>query len=103
MFSFLKNLFSTTNYANLLEKGAIIIDVRTGPEYDAGHLPKAKNIPLDRVNERVVELKSKNVPVICCCASGMRSAVASKLLKNNGIEAYNGGSWNSLGRKLGLL
>jgi phage shock protein E len=100
MLSFLKNLFKTTNYKQLVKRGAIIIDVRTGPEYDAGHIGSAKNIPVERVKDRIAEFKKAKVPVICCCASGMRSAIAAKTLKANGVEAYNGGSWKSLADKL---
>jgi phage shock protein E len=100
MLSFFKSLFKSTNYKQLLQRGAIIIDVRTGPEYDAGHIGIAKNIPVDRVKDRVAELKKAKIPVICCCASGMRSGIATKVLKANGIEAYNGGSWKSLAEKI---
>jgi rhodanese-related sulfurtransferase len=100
MFSFFKNLFKSINYSSLMARGAIIIDVRTGQEFDSGHIANAKNIPVDRIKERVADLKKMNVPVICCCASGMRSGAASSILKANGIEAYNGGGWQSLASKI---
>ncbi len=100
MLSFLKNIFKTTDYKQLLKKGAIIIDVRTGQEYDSGHIANAKNIPGDRIKARVAELKKQNVPIICCCVSGIRSGMAAKVLKANGIEAYNGGPWQVLARKI---
>jgi phage shock protein E len=100
MLSFFKNLFKTTDYKELLKNGAIIIDVRTGQEYDSGHIGIAKNIPGDRINTRIAELKKQNVPIICCCMSGIRSGMAAKTLKANGIEAYNGGPWQSLARKI---
>lgn len=102
MFAFLRNLFATTDYKALMQRGAIIIDVRTGPEFDNGHLPKSKNIPLDRIAGQAAMLQSSNKPIICCCASGMRSSIAAKQLKARGIEAYNGGSWASLANKLGI-
>jgi rhodanese-related sulfurtransferase len=100
MFSFFKNLFKSVNYQHLIAQGAWIIDVRTGAEYDTGHVQKAKNIPLDRLHSRIGEIKSQGVPVICCCASGVRSGKAVNILKANGIRAYNAGSWQSLARKL---
>ncbi len=100
MLTFLKNLFKTTDYATLLKKGAIVLDVRTAVEFDNGHIAKSKNIPLDKLNLHIDKLKVQQVPIICCCASGVRSGMASKKLKNNGIEAYNGGGWNSLNKKL---
>ncbi len=34
----------------------LILDVRTPQEFAAGHIPKAKNIPVDQVMKRVTEL-----------------------------------------------
>jgi len=39
-------------------------------------------------------------PIITCCASGMRSASAKSILKQNGFEVYNGGGWTALQHKL---
>lgn len=100
MLAFFKNLFKKTDFNGLMNKGAIIIDVRTPVEFDAGHIGTSKNIPLDRLKLKVDELKRYKVPIICCCASGMRSGTATNLLKSNGIEAYNGGSWQSLSNKI---
>jgi rhodanese-related sulfurtransferase len=100
MLAFLKKIFASTNYKQLVLNGAIIIDVRTGAEYDAGHIAQSKNIPVDRVSIKLAEIKSYNQPIICCCASGMRSGVAAQKLKANGIIAYNGGSWVSLLNKI---
>jgi rhodanese-related sulfurtransferase len=100
MFSFLKKFFPSTDYKSLIRKGAIIVDVRTGQEFDQGHIATAKNIPLDRIKNRIVELKAYGVPVICCCASGNRSALAANLLRSNGIKAYNGGAWIYLAKKI---
>ncbi|HBY69385.1 MAG TPA: sulfurtransferase, partial [Flavobacteriaceae bacterium] len=41
-----------------------------------------------------------NKPVITCCASGVRSGNAAKILTNNNIEVVNGGGWKSLQKKL---
>ena len=49
MFSFFKKWTgSTTNFAELIENGALLLDVRTKTEFEAGHIAKAKNIPLDQ-------------------------------------------------------
>ena len=79
---------------------AIIIDVRTKSEFSQGAIPGSKNIPLQVLNSKINEIKKLNRPVIACCASGMRSASATSVLKNNGIEAINGGGWSSLSNKL---
>jgi len=81
-------------------KGAVVIDVRSPGEFISGHIKGSKNIPLDVVAFRIEEIKRLNKPVITCCRSGMRSAQATSILKQNGIEVMNGGGWDSLERKL---
>jgi rhodanese-related sulfurtransferase len=44
----------------------------------------------------VDEFKKKGKPVITVCRSGARSGMGKNMLKQHGIEAYNGGPWNSL-------
>lgn len=85
---------------DFMEKGAVIIDVRTVGEYKEGHIKGSKNIPLDTLSSKIQEIKKLNKPVIACCRSGMRSAQATSILKQNGIEVLNGGGWESLQRKL---
>lgn len=81
-------------------RGAVILDVRTIKEYSQGAIVGSKNIPLQTINSKIDEIKKLNKPVITCCASGMRSGSAAVILKNNGIEAINGGGWASLNKKL---
>lgn len=81
-------------------RGAIILDVRSKGEYDEGAIPGSKNIPLQSINSKLSTIKKWNKPVICCCASGMRSASAAGILRGKGIEAMNGGGWFSLSKKL---
>lgn len=88
------------DFKALVDQGAKIIDVRSPQEYRGGHVPGSVNIPLDRIGSEVERLKKSGKPVILCCASGNRSGSATSLLKQNGIEAYNGGGWASLRSKL---
>lgn len=88
------NLFGGgSNLTEYLDKGAVVIDVRTPAEYQSGHVKGSKNIPLDSIGKRVNEIKQMNKPVILCCASGMRSGQATSLLKNAGVDCINGGGW----------
>jgi len=84
----------------LYENGAVIVDVRTAEEFNAGHIKGSINIPLQVLTQKVAELKKKNKPVITVCRSGNRSGMAIGVLKQAGIEAYNGGPWNSLERQI---
>lgn len=96
MLGFLKKLFSPANkYDSLVERGAMIVDVRTRGEFDSGHVKGSLNIPLNELPGQMQKIR-KDKPVIVCCASGMRSASARSLLEKNGYEAYNGGSWSAL-------
>jgi rhodanese-related sulfurtransferase len=84
------------DYAELMKRGAVIVDVRSKGEYSGGHVKGALNIPLNTLSGQLSKLK-KNKPVITCCASGMRSASAKSILIQNGYtEVYNGGSWVNL-------
>ncbi|HAR19241.1 MAG TPA: sulfurtransferase [Cytophagales bacterium] len=89
-----------TNYKELVQNGATIIDVRTLGEYQSGHIKGSSNIPLDTLGAQLQKW-DKNKPIITCCASGMRSASAKNLLLSKGFkQVYNGGGWASLQRKL---
>jgi rhodanese-related sulfurtransferase len=90
-----------TDFAQLMQQGAIIIDVRSKGEFDGGHIKGALNLPLDQLQNNLNKLKDKNKCIITCCASGMRSASARALLTSKGYTAvYNGGGWSSLQNKL---
>ncbi len=104
MLGFLKKLIGGTavNYKELVDNGAIILDVRSAGEYKSGHIPGSKNYPLDSIRTKVAELKKLNKPVITVCRSGARSGMAKGILKSAGIEVYNGGPWTRLAGKLAL-
>ncbi|MDI9309642.1 MAG: rhodanese-like domain-containing protein [Limnohabitans sp.] len=90
----------TGEIKNFIERGAVIIDVRTTGEYASGHIKGSKNIPLDQIQGKVHEIKKLNKPIIACCRSGARSGQATSFLKQNGIECINGGGWDGLQRQL---
>jgi len=96
LLSFLGKQDSGSDLKELIANGAIIIDVRTAGEFNTGHIVGSKNIPLDSIGSNLSELKGLNVPVITCCASGMRSGVAARQLESVGVKAINGGSWYSV-------
>jgi rhodanese-related sulfurtransferase len=101
MFGFLKNLFGPkADFKALVAKGAIIIDVRSPKEFDAGHVKNSKNIPLQTIQKAIPELKKSGKVVIAVCRSGSRSGMAKSILKSAGIEVYNGGPWNVLKSKI---
>ena len=90
----------TRKIEDFKERGAIVVDVRTKAEYESGHIPGSRHIPLTELSSKIAEIKSWDKPIITCCASGMRSASAAGILKSNGVETMNGGGWFSLSQKL---
>ncbi len=97
IFDFLFNK-RTVSIKDYLSKGAIILDVRTQQEYNSGAISGSKHIPLQDLHKNVKTLRTLNKPFVACCASGVRSAKATKFLNLNNIEAINGGGWQSLKR-----
>ena len=85
---------------DFIKDDVIILDVRTQSEWNTGHIDKALHIPLNELENRISEISNLNKPVITCCASGIRSAKATKILKQNAIKTINGGGWKSLKSKL---
>ena len=96
-----KRYFDTTDYKSMLDKGAIIIDVRSGAEFLTGHVDNSLNIPLADLPSHFSKLKDKNQLIILCCKSGMRSRAAETLMSSKGyVNIVNGGSWYHLQRKI---
>lgn len=90
---------SKTDFKELVENEAVIIDVRSKKEFESGHIKGAKNIPLNELSDKLGSLKQDKT-IITCCASGARSGAAQGILRSKGFEVYNGGGWKSLERKL---
>ena len=65
-----------------------LVDVRQPEEYEAGHVPGAKLIPMADVVARTGELPVDG-PVYVICQTGGRSQRAADYFRNLGIEAYN--------------
>ena len=80
----------------LVEKGAIIVDVRTPGEFQGGHVAGSKNIPLQEIQKKEKEIMKWNKPVVFCCASGGRSGQATNYFKSKGLECENGGPWTTV-------
>jgi len=66
-----------------------ILDVRQPVEYESGHIPGAKLIPLPDLTDRLTEIDSQK-PAIVYCAVGGRSRVAAQMLSGKGYgTVYN--------------
>lgn len=74
------------------------LDVRTVPEYEAGHVPRAKNVPVVepdpmgrmQANPQFVEVVEKNfgkgAKLIVGCQKGGRSLKAAQILQQAGFQ-----------------
>ena len=67
--------------------GAVLVDVRTKDEYQAGSIPGARLIPVDEIREHLAELAGKDV--IVHCEVGQRGHTATQILRSHGIKVRN--------------
>jgi len=76
-----------TEVKALIDSGEdlILVDVREPHEYQIAFISKATLIPLGQLPNRLSELP-KEANIVCHCKSGMRSAKAVDLLKQNGYQ-----------------
>jgi hydroxyacylglutathione hydrolase len=74
-----------TDVAALLERNAVtVVDVRGRAEWDAGHLPGARNVPLGYLADRINELPVDR-PIVLHCQGGTRSSIGASILRARGL------------------
>jgi hydroxyacylglutathione hydrolase len=72
-----------------LETGnAEVVDVRGAAEWEAGHLPGVRNIPLPLLADRLAEIP-RDRPIVLHCQGGSRSAIAAGVLRAHGFDAVS--------------
>ncbi len=64
---------------------AILLDVRQPDEYALGHLPNARNVPLQKLRDFSLEVTDWDTPVYIYCRSGNRSLQAVTVLRGVGF------------------
>lgn len=70
----------------LMNQGALMLDVRSQAEYDAGHILDSRHVPQDQLATSAESLKKfREKVVVTCCESGMRSGAAARVLKAQGF------------------
>ncbi|HUP62797.1 MAG TPA: rhodanese-like domain-containing protein [Thermoanaerobaculia bacterium] len=66
-----------------------VLDVRGPGEYRSGHVPRAMNVPLAELAERIDAL-DRSKPLAVICQSGYRSSAAASILQRSSFAAlYN--------------
>lgn len=83
---FLKAPMLTQITPEEIDADALLIDVRLPEEYKQGRLPGAINLPLMQLRTRAHELDPSKIYVVYC-DTGRRSASATYLLSERGIDA----------------
>ena len=80
---------SPQRVADLLERGEVqLVDVREPHEWEAGRIPQARHIELERLAGRAQEI-DRDRPVVFQCRLGARSAMATAAFRAAGWDAYN--------------
>lgn len=80
--------------------GALLLDVRTEGEYAEGHIPGAKNLPLQSLTGIASVAPAKDTPLFLYCRSGSRSGQATSQLQRMGYTRVTniGGIMNYQGK-----
>ncbi len=74
--------------AQMLDAGAVILDVRASDEFLQGRAKGAYHIPFNSLDDRLDEVPIGR-PVIVVCRSGGRSYQAAKTLATRGYVSMN--------------
>lgn len=108
MLSFLKSMFGggaqggPSVAREKIAQGALVIDVRSAQEWQGGHLPNAKHLPVQELAARLEEVDGwcggdRGRDIVVYCASGMRSGRARQMLAEAGFTSViNGGGYHGL-------
>ncbi len=73
-------------FKKVIEKDQVhVFDVRKESEYQSEHIEKAKNTPLDFLNNYLTDFPTEDILYVHC-AGGYRSMIASSILKSRGIH-----------------
>lgn len=92
-------LISAQEAKRLIERGALLIDIRDSAEYLREHIPNARSLPLSDITEGKMMQSTERQPIIFHCLSGVRTAQngnalvkaaspAPALLMEGGINAW---------------
>jgi rhodanese-related sulfurtransferase len=82
-----RDAVTTGEARGMMDKGALVIDVRKPERYEAQHVKGAVNLPLARLGESLADLpKDKDRPILCVCDRGNISTNGMLYLKALGYS-----------------
>lgn len=73
------------------KQNSLILDVRSAAECSRGKVFEALNVPHTQVRDRIDEIRvaAAGRPIAVHCASGVRSYLATRILREHGLDARN--------------
>lgn len=77
---------SAADAVRLINKGALVIDVRKPEDFQAGHIVNARNVPAERVQQGDEINKKKDKILLTVCGDGSSSGRAAGHLRKAGYE-----------------
>lgn len=78
---------SAADAVRLINKGALVVDVRDAEAFNQGHIVNARNVALDKVAQGENAIgKQKNKVLITVCDDGVAAGKAAMLLRKTGYE-----------------
>lgn len=94
-----ENTSSALSIRNMIDKGALVVDVRTPGEFSDKSYPEAINIPLAVLPTKLYKLESKDRSIVLYCLSGARSARGARYLQKIGFtNVVNAGGLEDMPR-----
>jgi rhodanese-related sulfurtransferase len=73
------------DWDELAKTAALLVDVRSEAEFAGGHIPNARNLPLETLRDRLHELP-RDRDIWLVCGVGQRAYYAFRLLMQNGFQ-----------------
>jgi hydroxyacylglutathione hydrolase len=69
------------------KEDVVVLDVRSAAEWEAGHVEDSIHVPYQSLRDGVPDdLRAADKPLAVVCGSGVRSALASSILKRAGVN-----------------
>ena len=91
------NISDSETIKKWIADGALIVDVRTPEEFNAGNYKNSINVPLSDIEKNMKIFGDKDRPIIVYCRSGRRSSNAKKILEAHGYtKVLNAGAFSKM-------
>ena len=91
------NISDSATIKKWISDGALIVDVRTPEEFNAGNYKNSINLPVGDMEKNMEIFGDKDRRIIVYCRSGRRSSNAKKILKAHGYtKVINGGAFTEM-------